>query len=92
MSNPPLKKSLDHQNLTNCDILSSWFNELVVKPSFRNGPKGGHGGNKSIRSWNIIHNAFNVDFSSIYIPLIPWSLNLVKNELKLCNHFFILLL
>jgi hypothetical protein len=87
---PTSKKSLDHQNLTNCDILSSWFNKLIVKPTFRNGPKGGLDGNKSIRSWNIIHNAFNVDFFSIYIPLIPWSLNLVENELKLWNGVFFL--
>jgi hypothetical protein len=45
---------------------------LLAHPPILDGPSS-----KSIRQWNIIHNVFIVNYSSIYISLIPWSSNLV---------------
>jgi hypothetical protein len=53
---------------------------------------------KTLRLWNIIHNVFIADFSSIQISLVPWFFNLcVKwtqpwNDFSYNHRFFILMI
>jgi hypothetical protein len=54
--------------------MGSWghgLKDLLLSPPQIGGPN-----DKSIKPWNIIHNAFNVVFSCIYISFIPWFFNL----------------
>lgn len=67
-------------------LFGSWSNKFVATLTYLNfilGPLilGGHQ-NKSIESWNIIHTASNVNFSSMYISLVLWTSTFYKLNLN----------
>ncbi len=95
-NNNKLNISLNHQNLNYHDFLNSWYNKLLVRPTYLDflstatqisGPshkfiKPRWAENKSIKPWNIIHSAFKVDFLSNYI-FLSLAFNLVSKKLNL---------